>query len=45
MADEQWLDDDAWAAIAPLIPLHRHGVKPGHNRWVISGILHVLKFD
>lgn len=44
MANEYWLDDAAWAAIEPLIPLHRRGVKPGHNRRVISGILHVLKF-
>lgn len=44
MANEYWLDDDAWAAIEPLIPMHRRGVKPGNNRQVISGILHVLKF-
>lgn len=44
MANEYWLDDAAWAAIEPLIPMHRRGVKPGNNRQVISGILHVLKF-
>ena len=44
MANEYWLDDDAWAAIEPLIPMHRRGVKPGNNRQVISGILHVLKY-
>lgn len=44
MAHEYWLSDEAWAAIEPLIPLHRRGVKPGNNRQVISGILHVLKY-
>lgn len=38
-----WLDDDSWRAIEPLIPMNRPGVKPGHNRQIISGILHVLK--
>ena len=38
-----WLDDDSWGAIEPLIPMTRPGVKPGHNRQIISGILHVLK--
>jgi transposase len=38
-----WLDDDAWRAIEPLIPMNRPGVKPGRNREVISGILYVLK--
>jgi transposase len=44
MAHEYWLTDEQWAAIEPLIPLHRRGVKPGRNREVISGILHVLKY-
>jgi transposase len=44
MANEYWLGDAAWAALEPLIPLGRRGVKPGNNRQVISGILHVLKF-
>jgi transposase len=44
MANEYWLADAEWAAIEPLIPLNRRGVKPGNNRRVISGILHVLKF-
>lgn len=44
MAHEYWLSDDAWAAIEPLIPLHRRGVKPSNNREIISGILHVLKY-
>ena len=38
-----WLDDESWSAIEPLIPMKRPGVKPGRNRHVISGILHVLK--
>ena len=44
MANEYWLSDQQWVAIQPLIPLKRRGVKPGRNREVISGILHVLKF-
>jgi transposase len=44
VANEYWLNDEAWAAIEPLIPINRRGVKPGNNRVVISGVLHVLKF-
>jgi transposase len=44
VANEYWLSDQQWAAIGPLIPLNRRGVKPGRNREVISGILRVLKF-
>jgi transposase len=44
VANEYWLSDCEWAAIEPLIPMNRRGVKPGNNRNVISGILHVLKF-
>jgi transposase len=44
MANEYWLRDQQWVAIEPLIPMNRRGVKPGRNREVISGILHVLKF-
>jgi transposase len=44
MANEYWLNDEQWLAIEPLIPFRRRGVKPGRNREVISGILHVLKF-
>ena len=43
MANEYQLTDKQWAAIEPLIPMHRRGVKPARNREVISGILHVLK--
>ena len=44
MANEFWLSDEDWAAIEPLIPMKRRGVKPANNRQIISGILHVLKF-
>ena len=43
MSNLFWLDDESWLAIEPLIPIHRPGVKPGRNRKVISGIIHVLK--
>jgi transposase len=43
MANEFWLSDEAWAAIEPLIPMCRRGVKPGNNRKVISGVVHVLR--
>jgi transposase len=42
VANEYWLSDGDWAALEPLIPLDRRGVKPGNNRQIISGILHVL---
>ena len=44
MANEYWLNDEQWQATEPLMPTRRRGVKPGRNRHVISGILHVLKF-
>lgn len=44
MANEYWLGERAWAAIEPLIPMHRRGVKPSNNYKVISGIIHVLKY-
>lgn len=43
MSNRYWLDEAGWNAIEPLIPMNRPGVKPGRNREVISGILHVLK--
>ncbi|MDR3532241.1 MAG: transposase [Rhodopila sp.] len=43
MANEYWLSDRQWAAIEPLLPMNRRGMKPRDNRRVISGILHVLK--
>ena len=43
-ANEYWLNNRNWAALEPLIPLGRRGMKSGNNRQIISGILHVLKF-
>ena len=37
------LSDEAWAAIEPLIPMDRRGVKPRRNRQVIGGIVFVLR--
>ncbi len=45
MANEYWLNDEAWAVIEPLIPMKRRGVKPGNNREVISGILQLASGD
>jgi len=43
MANEFWMSDRQWAALEPLIPMNRCGVKPRRNREVISGIVHILK--
>lgn len=43
MANEFWMNDRQWAALEPLIPTNRRGVKPKRNREVISGIVHVLR--
>jgi transposase len=43
MANEFWLSDRQWAALEPLIPMHRRGVKPKRNREIISGIMHISK--
>ncbi len=43
MANEFWMSDRQWAALEPLIPMNRRGVKPKRNREVISGIVHVLR--
>src|ERR1700733_13764736 len=43
MANEFWLSDRQWAALEPLIPVNRRGVKPRRNREIISGIMHILK--
>lgn len=43
MAGEFWLSDDAWAAIAPLMPKNQSGARRVDDRRVISGIVHVLK--
>jgi transposase len=38
-----WLDDEAWAAIAPLLPTNQPGARRVDDRRIISGIIHVLK--
>lgn len=38
-----WLDDEAWAAIEPLLPTNQPGARRVDDRRVISGIIHVLK--
>lgn len=43
MAHEFWMSDRQWAALEPLVPTTRRGVKPKRNREVISGIVHVLR--
>ncbi len=43
MSNLFWLSDEQWAALEPLIPMNRRGVKPRRNREVISGIIHVLR--
>ena len=43
MANEFWMNDREWAALEPLVPMSRRGVKPRNNRKIISGIVHVLR--
>jgi transposase len=38
-----WMSEEQWAVVEPLIPEHRRGIKPKRNREVISGIVHVLR--
>ena len=40
---EFWLSDEAWAAIEPHLPKNQPGARRVDDRYVISGILHVLK--
>jgi transposase len=37
------LDDQQWAAIAPLLPTNQPGARRVDDRRVISGIIHVLR--
>jgi transposase len=37
------LSDQQWAALEPLIPVDRRGVKSSRNRETISDIVHILK--
>ena len=39
----QWLTDDEWARIEPLLPRGRKGAHRVDDRRVISGIVHMLK--
>jgi len=43
MAGEYWLDDEAWAAIEPLLPKVYAGARRKDDRRIISGIVHVLR--
>jgi transposase len=43
MAHEYMLDDQAWAAIEPLLPKVYAGARRKDDRLIISGILHVLR--
>lgn len=43
MACEFWLNDQQWAAIAPLLPTNQPGARREDDRRIISGIIHVLK--
>ena len=43
MASEYWLNDEAWAAIEPLLPTNYPGARRKDDRRIISGIIHVLR--
>ncbi len=42
-ADLYWLSDEAWAALAPLLPSNQPGARRVDDRRVVSGIVHMLK--
>lgn len=42
MANEFWLSDRQWAAIAPCLPSNQPGARRVDDRRVLSGIIHVL---
>ena len=42
MANEFWLSDTQWAAIAPFLPQNQAGARRVDDRRVLSGIIHVL---
>ena len=44
MADNFWLSDEPWAAIAPHLPMVHTGPERKDDRRVISGIVHRLGF-
>ena len=43
MADNFWLSDEQWAAIAPLVPMVHTGPKRKDDRRIICGIIHRLR--
>jgi transposase len=43
MSAKFWLSDRAGASIEPLLPANRPGARRVDDRWVISGIIHVLR--
>ena len=43
MANEFWLSDRQWSAIAPHLPTNQPGARRVDDRRVISGIVHVLR--
>jgi len=42
MANEYWLNEEQWAAIAPFLPKNQAGARRVDDRRVLSGIIHVL---
>jgi len=42
MAGEFWLSGEQFGRLAPLLPTNTRGVARVDDRWVISGIVHVL---
>jgi transposase len=38
-----WLSGEEWARIEPYLPRGRRGARRVDDRWVISGIIHMLK--
>ncbi|WP_425466610.1 IS5 family transposase [Pelagibacterium montanilacus] len=43
MSGHFWLNHEAWAAIAPHLPMNQPGARRTDERRVISGIIHVLR--
>jgi transposase len=43
MSGEFWLSEAQWSATGPLLPKNQPGARRTDDRWVISGIVHVLK--
>lgn len=43
MAGEFWLSDRRWAAMQPMLPTNQPGACRTDDRWVISGISHILR--